>query len=233
MRRLQTAAFPGFAPGSWDEAIGLAATLAGAIAASPGHEITQGEIHYRDQNIASLTPSQRAQKGIFLAFQHPVEIPGLPLSMFLKESVNAIRKAQGESPLDAMEFLQQTRDHMKRLEMDEALLHRCVNERFSGGEKKRAEILHMHLLQPHLTILDETDSGLDVDALQRMARAINTLRSPTRSMLMITHYHTLLQQIKPDRIHIMHAGTVVQSGTLQLAEQVQQTGFEPFQQVTA
>lgn len=204
-------------------------TLAGAIAAWPGHEITQGDICHQGQSIVSLPPQQRAQRGLFLAFQHPVEIPGVPLSMFLKESVNAVRQAQGRSRLDAVEFLEQARHHMNQLDMNETLLHRCVNDSFSGGEKKRTEILHMCLLQPNLAILDETDSGLDVDAIQALAQGINSLRDNARSMLIITHYHSLLKQVQPNCVHIMNRGRIVQSGDAKLAQQVQQEGFEPFQ----
>ena len=205
-------------------------TLAGAVAAWPGLQITQGDICYQGESIVALAAQQRAQRGIFLALQHPVEIPGVPLSLFLKESVNAVRQARDEPTLDAVEFLQQARHHMQQLGMSEELLHRCVNDGFSGGEKKRTEMLNMCLLQPQLVILDETDSGLDVDAIQLLATSINRLRDANRSMLIMTHYHSLLTQVQPDCVHVMQAGRFVQSGDMQLAQQIQQHGFEPFQQ---
>ncbi len=178
-------------------------TLANVLAGRPGVEITQGSVLFEGKDLTALSPEERARAGIFLAFQYPVEIPGVANSYFLKASLNAIRKARGESELDAMDFLALVREKAKRVEMDEKFLQRAVNEGFSGGEKKRNEILQMAILEPRLAILDETDSGLDIDALRVVANGVNALRSPERALLVITHYQRLLDYIVPDFVHVL------------------------------
>lgn len=200
-------------------------TLANVIAGWPGYSVTQGDILYEDQSLLDVPPEQRARKGIFLAFQHPVEVPGVACATFLKEAVNAIRKARGEQALDAAEFLTMAREHMTQLGMALELLHRPLNDGFSGGEKKRGEMLQLSLLQPKLAVLDEPDSGLDIDALNALADGINRLRSPTRSLLVVTHYHRLLDLVQPDRVHVLAGGRVVQSGGGELAQRVLAEGY--------
>jgi len=200
-------------------------TLANVLAGRPGVEITQGRVLFEGKDLTALSPEDRARAGIFLAFQYPVEIPGVANSYFLKASLNAIRKARGESELDAMDFLALVREKVKRVEMDEKLLQRAVNEGFSGGEKKRNEILQMAILEPRLAILDETDSGLDIDALRVVANGVNALRSPERALLVITHYQRLLDYIVPDFVHVLSEGRIVRSGGKELAFELEQKGY--------
>jgi Fe-S cluster assembly ATP-binding protein len=200
-------------------------TLANALAGRPGCEVTQGEILFDGKSLADMEPEIRAREGIFLAFQYPVEIPGVNNNYFLKASVNAIRTHRGESELDAMDFLTLCREKMKLVEMPKELMARPINQGFSGGEKKRNEILQMLLLEPRLCILDETDSGLDIDALREVSAGVNALRSPDRSMLIITHYQRLLDYIVPDYVHVLSAGKIVRSGGKDLAKELEDTGY--------
>jgi Fe-S cluster assembly ATP-binding protein len=200
-------------------------TLANVLSGRPSVEVTAGRVLYRGRNLLELSPEQRACEGIFLAFQYPVEIPGVSNMYFLKSALNALRKHRGESDLDAMDFLKVVREKMKLVEMDEALMHRSVNEGFSGGEKKRNEILQMAVLEPALAILDETDSGLDIDALRIVAEGVNALRSPDRSALVITHYQRLLDYIVPDRVHVLAGGRIVRSGGKELALELERKGY--------
>jgi len=200
-------------------------TLAGILAGKPGIEVTAGKIRFRGRDLLELAPEERAREGIFLAFQYPVEIPGVANSYFLKASLNAIRSARGEEELDAIEFLSLVREKMKIVEMPEDLMTRAINEGFSGGEKKRNEVLQMLLLEPSLAVLDETDSGLDIDALRTVAGGVNHLRSPDRSMLVITHYQRLLDYIVPDHIHVLAEGRIVRSGGKELAVELEEKGY--------
>ena len=200
-------------------------TLANVLAGRPGVEITQGRVLFEGKDLTAMSPEDRARAGIFLAFQYPVEIPGVANSYFLKASLNAIRKARGENELDAMDFLALVREKVKRVEMDEKLLQRAVNEGFSGGEKKRNEILQMAILEPRLAILDETDSGLDIDALRVVANGVNALRSPERALLVITHYQRLLDYIVPDFVHVLSEGRIVRSGGKELALELEERGY--------
>jgi Fe-S cluster assembly ATP-binding protein len=200
-------------------------TLANVLAGRPGVELTQGRVLFEGRDLTQLAPEERARAGIFLAFQYPVEIPGVSNSYFLKASLNAVRKARGEPELDAMDFLALVREKAKRVEMDEKLLQRAVNEGFSGGEKKRNEILQMAILEPRLAVLDETDSGLDIDALRVVANGVNALRGPQRSMLLITHYQRLLDYIVPDFVHVLSGGRIVRSGGKELALELEQKGY--------
>jgi Fe-S cluster assembly ATP-binding protein len=200
-------------------------TLAHVLAGREGYEITQGEVTYQGQDLLPLAPEQRAREGIFLAFQYPVEIPGVNNTYFLKAAVNAIRKHRGEPELDAMDFMQLMKAKVKLVGMNEALLKRAVNEGFSGGEKKRNEILQMALLEPSLAILDETDSGLDIDALKMVAEGVNRLRSPERAIIVVTHYQRLLNYIIPDHVHVLAQGRVVKSGDRSLAEHLEEEGY--------
>jgi Fe-S cluster assembly ATP-binding protein len=200
-------------------------TLAGVLAGRPGFTVTKGGVRYQGSDLSELEPEERAREGIFLAFQYPVEIPGVTNNYFLKASLNAIRKHRGESELDAMDFLTLVREKMKLVEMPEGLMNRAINVGFSGGEKKRNEVLQMLLLEPRLSILDETDSGLDIDALRTIAGGVNALRSPERSMLVITHYQRLLDYIVPDRIHVLAGGRIVRSGGKELALELEERGY--------
>ena len=200
-------------------------TLAHVLAGKPGYELTQGSILFDGKDLSELEPEQRARQGIFLAFQYPMEIPGVPNNYFLKASLNAVRSHRGEPELDAMDFLTLLKEKMKLVEMPEGLSGRSVNEGFSGGEKKRNEILQMLLLEPRLAILDETDSGLDIDALRTVAQGVNLLRGPERSMLVITHYQRLLDYIVPDRVHVLSEGRVVRSGGKELAHELEEKGY--------
>jgi Fe-S cluster assembly ATP-binding protein len=200
-------------------------TLAHILAGKPGYEVTRGRILYDGEDLAPLAPEERARRGIFLAFQYPVEIPGVANNYFLKASLNAIRAARGEPELDAMEFLSLVREKMKLVHMPETLMGRPINEGFSGGEKKRNEILQMLLLEPRLCILDETDSGLDIDALRLVASGVNALRGTERSMLVITHYQRLLDYIVPDRVHVISEGRIVHSGGKELALELEEKGY--------
>ena len=200
-------------------------TLSNVLAGRPTVEVTAGEVLFEGRDLLVIPPEERAREGIFLAFQYPVEIPGVSNSYFLKAALNAIRKHRGEPELDAMEFLQLARERMKLVEMDEKLLHRSINEGFSGGEKKRNEILQMTLLEPRLAILDETDSGLDIDALRIVAGGVNALRGPQRAMIVITHYQRLLDYIVPDRVHVLAGGRIVRSGGKELAQELERRGY--------
>ncbi|MGH0033324.1 MAG: Fe-S cluster assembly ATPase SufC [Myxococcota bacterium] len=200
-------------------------TLANVLAGRPGVEVTKGRVLFEGEDLTALEPEERAQRGIFLAFQYPVEIPGVANMYFLKAALNALRKARGEDELDAMDFLTLARDKMKLVEMDPALMNRSVNEGFSGGEKKRNEILQMAILEPRLAVLDETDSGLDIDALRVVANGVNALRDAGRAMLVITHYQRLLDYIVPDVVHVLAGGRIVRSGGKDLALELEEKGY--------
>jgi Fe-S cluster assembly ATP-binding protein len=200
-------------------------TLAGVLAGRPEYEVTEGTVLYDGKDLLELDPEERAREGIFLAFQYPVEIPGVNNAYFLKAALNAIRKHRGEPELDAIEFMQLVRGKVKLLEMDQALMSRPVNEGFSGGEKKRNEIFQMAMLEPRLSILDETDSGLDIDALKVVASGVNALRGPERSSIIVTHYQRLLNYIVPDYVHVLSDGRIVKSGGKELALELEEKGY--------
>lgn len=200
-------------------------TLAQVLAGKEDYEVTAGEIRFDGQDLLQLDPEVRAREGLFLAFQYPVEIPGVSNTYFLKAAVNAIRKHRGVPEYDAVEFLKLVRERVKLVGLDEALLQRPVNEGFSGGEKKRNEIFHMAVLEPRLCVLDETDSGLDIDALRIVADGVNSLRREDRSFLVITHYQRLLNYIVPDRVHVLIDGRIVQSGGKELALELESKGY--------
>lgn len=201
-------------------------TLAAILAGREGYEVTQGTVKYLGEDLLELDPEERARKGVFLAFQYPVEIPGVNSTYFLKAALNEIRKAKGESELDAIEFLALVKDRLKILELSEDLLKRSVNEGFSGGEKKRAEIFQMAVLEPKLAILYETDSGLDIDALKVVSSGVNKLKRPDSAQLVITHYQRLLNYIIPDVVHVMADGRIVKSGGKELALELEANGYE-------
>ncbi|WP_041366810.1 Fe-S cluster assembly ATPase SufC [Methylophaga frappieri] len=200
-------------------------TLSNVLAGREGYEITQGEIFYKGESLLDLEPEERAQRGVFLAFQYPVEIPGVSNIYLLKAALNAVRKYQGLEEVDAMDFLTLVRKKMELVKMDEQFLHRSVNEGFSGGEKKRNEILQMAVLEPTLAILDETDSGLDIDALRIVSEGVNALRAEDRSIVMITHYQRLLDYIVPDVVHVLSEGRIVKSGDKDLAKELEKSGY--------
>lgn len=200
-------------------------TLSKVLAGHPAYKVTSGQVRYQGEDLLPLKPEQRAQAGIFLSFQYPVEIPGVTNINFLKASVNAVRKGQGLKTLDAIEFLSFIREKCKSLDMDESFLYRSINEGFSGGEKKRNEILQMLALEPKLAILDETDSGLDIDALRVIAQGVNAMRSPSRCIILVTHYQRLLDYIEPDYIHVLANGRIVKSGDKSLALILEQKGY--------
>jgi Fe-S cluster assembly ATP-binding protein len=200
-------------------------TLSKVLAGYPAYEVTEGKINYFDQDLLSLSPEKRAQAGIFLSFQYPVEIPGVTNINFLKASVNAVRKGQGRKTLDAIEFLSFIREKCQLLDMDESFLYRSINEGFSGGEKKRNEILQMMALEPKLAILDEADSGLDIDALRIISQGVNAMRSPDRAIILVTHYQRLLNYIQPDFIHVLANGRIIKSGDKSLALQLEEKGY--------
>jgi Fe-S cluster assembly ATP-binding protein len=200
-------------------------TLARVIAGHADYEVTEGEVLYNGVNLLEMEPEERAQEGIFLAFQYPVEIPGVNNSYFLKAALNAIRKHRGQEELDAIEFLALVREKIKLLEMDNTLMQRPVNEGFSGGEKKRNEIFQMSVLEPKLALLDETDSGLDIDALKIVSNGVNSLRSPERAFVVVTHYQRLLNYIVPDIVHVMADGRIVRSGGKELALELEEKGY--------
>ncbi|MGZ7081124.1 MAG: Fe-S cluster assembly ATPase SufC [Thermoanaerobaculia bacterium] len=200
-------------------------TLANVLAGRPRYEVTGGTVTYEGKDLLALTPEARAREGLFLAMQYPVEIPGVNNIYFLKAALNAIRKHRGEEELDAMEFLQLAREKMKLVELDDAFMNRGVNEGFSGGEKKRNEIFQMAILDPKLAILDETDSGLDIDALKIVAHGVNTLRSEKHAVIVITHYQRLLSYLVPDVVHVLHDGRIVKSGGKDLAMELEQKGY--------
>jgi len=200
-------------------------TLAHVLAGRPGYDVTRGEVLFKGQNLLAMTPEMRAREGIFLAFQYPVEIPGVSNVYFLKNALNAIRKHRGEPELDAMDFLKLTREKARLVDIEEDLIKRPVNEGFSGGEKKRNEIFQMAVLDPTLAILDETDSGLDIDALRTVAAGVNQLRNPKRSMIVVTHYQRLLNYIVPDFLHVLMDGTIALSGGKELALELEEKGY--------
>jgi len=201
-------------------------TLAYTLAGRPGYEVTAGSVSYQGRDLLSLAPEARAQAGLFLGFQYPVEIPGVNNVYLLKAALNAARKHRGEAEVDAFEFLTLVREKMKVMQMDEAFLSRGVNEGFSGGEKKRNEILQMLVLEPSLAVLDETDSGLDIDALKVVAHGVNTLRSPNRAIVLVTHYQRLLDHIQPDRVHVLARGRIIRSGGPELARELEARGYD-------
>src|SRR6266699_2598064 len=200
-------------------------TLARVLAGHPEYAVTEGTVAYRGQDLLALDPEMRAREGVFMAFQYPVEIPGVNNAYFLKSALNALRKHRGEEELDAMDFMVLVRDRMKWLDMDETLLNRAVNEGFSGGEKKRNEIFQMAVLEPALAVLDETDSGLDIDALKIVARGVSAMRGPDRSILLVTHYQRLLNYIVPDVVHVLTDGRIVRSGGKELAFELEEKGY--------
>ena len=200
-------------------------TLAQVLAGKEEYEVTEGEIHYKGQDLLEMAPEERAREGIFMAFQYPVEIPGVSNVYFLKAALNAIRTHRGLEEMDAMDFLVYVREKMKVVKMDETLLNRPVNEGFSGGEKKRNEIFHMSVLDPVLAVLDETDSGLDIDALKIVAEGVNSLRSEERAFLVITHYQRLLNYIVPDVVHVLIDGRIVRTGGKDLALELEDKGY--------
>ena len=200
-------------------------TLAHVLSGREAYEVTGGEVIYKGRNLLEMAPEERAREGIFLAFQYPVEIPGVSTTYFLKAALNAVRKHRGLEELDAMEFLALIKEKMKLVEMDQSLLNRPINEGFSGGEKKRNEIFQMAVLDPKLAILDETDSGLDIDALKIVAHGVNALRSQDRAMIVITHYQRLLNYIVPDHIHVLFDGQIVKSGGKELALELEEKGY--------
>jgi Fe-S cluster assembly ATP-binding protein len=201
-------------------------TLAHVLSGREAYEVTAGTVTYQGKDLLAMAPEIRAREGVFLAFQYPVEIPGVSTTYFLKAALNAVRKHRGLEELDAMEFLSLIKDKMSLVEMSQALLNRPLNEGFSGGEKKRNEILQMAVLDPILALLDETDSGLDIDALRVIAGGVNALRSPNRAMIVITHYQRLLDYIVPDFIHVLYNGRIVKSGTKELAFELESKGYD-------
>ena len=203
-------------------------TLSYVLAGRNGYEVTKGEVLYNDKNLLEMKPEERAGEGVFLAFQYPVELPGVSSMNFLKAAVNAVRKYRGENELDAMDFLKFVRETTKMLNITDDMLKRAVNVGFSGGEKKRNEVLQMAVLKPTLSVLDETDSGLDVDALRIVGEGVTALRSPHRSMLVITHYQRLLDHIVPDEVHILANGKIVRSGGKELAVELEQEGYSRY-----
>jgi Fe-S cluster assembly ATP-binding protein len=203
-------------------------TLGYALTGRPGYEATDGSVEWNGDDLLALDPAERAAKGVFLSFQYPLEIPGVPALTFIRTALNAQKRARGEEEVSAPAFLKRARDAANTLRMDMEMLKRPLNVGFSGGEKKRLEILQMALLEPSLLVLDETDSGLDIDALRIVADGVNALRSPERSMLVITHYQRLLDYIKPDRVHVLAAGRIVASGGPELALQLEAEGYDKY-----
>ena len=201
-------------------------TLASVLAGRAGYEVTKGTATFLGEDLLALEPEERARRGVFLAFQYPVEIPGVNNAYLLKAGLNAIRKQRGLPELDAFEFLGLIKDKMKLMQMDESFLSRGVNEGFSGGEKKRNEILQMSLLEPTLALLDETDSGLDIDALKLVAEGVNSLRAPSRAIVLVTHYQRLLDYVVPDRVHVLAGGRIVRSGGRELAQELERRGYD-------
>ena len=200
-------------------------TLGNVLSGREGYEVTEGSVRYLGEDLLALPAEERAAKGVFLAFQYPVEIPGVNNTYFLKTALNAQRKARGEPELDSVQFLKRTREKLKVLSISDELMHRAVNEGFSGGEKKRNEIFQMAMLEPRLAILDETDSGLDIDALKTVAEGVNRLRSPERGFIVITHYQRLLDYIVPDFVHVLADGRIVESGDKSLALELEEHGY--------
>jgi len=200
-------------------------TLSQVLAGNGNYEVTQGEVIYKGKNLLELSPEERACEGVFMAFQYPVEIPGVTNSYFLRTALNSIKKAKGEPEMDAFDFLELVKEKVKLVELKEDLLNRSVNEGFSGGEKKRNEIFHMAVLEPALAILDETDSGLDVDALRVVSNGVNTLRNKDRAFVVITHYQRILNYIVPDVVHILSGGKIVRTDGRELALEVEEKGY--------
>lgn len=201
-------------------------TLASVLAGREEFEVTSGTIEFEGKDLLEMEPDERAKEGIFLAFQYPVEIPGVSTTNFLKTALNQIREYRGQNPLDAVSFLTHIREKMKLVEMDQSLLSRALNEGFSGGEKKRNEIFQMAVLEPKLSILDETDSGLDIDALKIVANGVNQLKSSERAIVVVTHYQRLLNFIIPDYVHVLYQGTIVKSGSKELALELEEKGYD-------
>jgi Fe-S cluster assembly ATP-binding protein len=200
-------------------------TLARALSGHPDYQVTDGEVWYEGRNLLAMDPEERAREGVFMAFQYPVEIPGVNNAYFLKAALNAIRKHRGQEELDAIEFMALMREKSTLLEIDPSMLTRSVNEGFSGGEKKRNEIFQMAVLEPKLAILDETDSGLDIDALKLVANGVNAMRSPERAIIVVTHYQRLLDYIVPDVVHVLSGGRIVKSGDRGLALELEDKGY--------
>ena len=200
-------------------------TLANVLAGKDKYEVSKGSITFEGGNLLDLSPEARACAGLFLSFQYPVSIPGVNMMYFLKAAVNAVRKSQGNDEMDAVDFLGMIREKLKIMDLDESFIHRPVNDGFSGGEKKRNEILQMITLEPRLAILDETDSGLDIDALKIVAQGVNDYRSPDRSFILITHYQRILNYMQPDFVHVLMNGKLVKSGTMELAKELEKKGY--------
>ncbi len=200
-------------------------TLAQVLAGRESYEVTRGEVLFEGKDLLEMSPEERAREGIFMAFQYPVEIPGVSNTYFLRAALNAVRTHRGLEEIDAMDFLSLVREKIKLLKVDESLMNRPVNEGFSGGEKKRNEIFHMAVLEPRLAVLDETDSGLDIDALKIVAEGVNTMRSKDRSMIVVTHYQRLLDYIVPDFVHVLYEGRIVKSGGKELALELEEKGY--------
>jgi len=201
-------------------------SLSHALAGKPGYAVTAGSVDYLGRDLLSLPPEQRARQGLFLGFQYPVEIPGVNNAYLLRAALNAARRARGQGEIDAFDFLGLVKERMALMKMDESFLSRGVNEGFSGGEKKRNEILQMLVLEPRVAVLDETDSGLDIDALKMVAGGINSVRSPERAILLVTHYQRLLDHVQPDRVHVLARGRIVKSGGPELARELEQRGYD-------
>jgi Fe-S cluster assembly ATP-binding protein len=204
-------------------------TLARAIAGHPGYEVTEGQILYKGQDLLEMDPDERARDGVFMAFQYPVEIPGVNNAYFLKAALNAKRKQQGLDELDAMDFMALVKEKLNILHIDDSMLKRSVNEGFSGGEKKRNEIFHMAVMEPTLAVLDETDSGLDIDALRVVSDGVNAMRSPDRAFIVVTHYQRLLNYIVPDFVHVLSEGRIVRSGGRELALELEEKGYTSYE----
>lgn len=204
-------------------------TLAQVLAGRDDYGVTEGSVSFNGKDLLDMDPEERAAEGLFMAFQYPVQIPGVSNSYFLKAALNAVRKYRGEPPMDAFEFLKLVKERREIVEMDESFLNRAVNEGFSGGEKKRNEIFQMAVLEPSLCILDETDSGLDIDALKIVARGVNSMRDPKRSMVVVTHYQRLLNYIVPDFVHVLVDGRIVRSGGKDLALKLEESGYAEFE----
>ncbi len=201
-------------------------TLASVLSGREAYEVTGGSVEFRGQDLLDLSPEDRAREGVFMAFQYPVEIPGVSTTNFLKTAVNEVRKYRGQEPLDSISFLNQMKEKMKLVEIDQSLLSRSLNEGFSGGEKKRNEVFQMAMLEPKLAILDETDSGLDIDALRIVANGVNQLKSKDNAFIVVTHYQRLLDYIVPDFVHVLYNGRIVKSGTKELALELEEKGYD-------
>lgn len=203
-------------------------TLSAVLVGNPLYEVTEGEVWYNGKNLLGMSPEDRAHEGLFLSFQYPVEIPGVSMTNFMRAAINEKRKYQGLEPMNASDFMKLMREKRKVVELDNKLAHRSVNEGFSGGEKKRNEIFQMAMLDPSLAILDETDSGLDVDALRIVADGVNSLHTPEKSAIVITHYQKLLEYVRPDIVHVLKEGRIVRTGGREIVEMIEKDGFEQF-----